>query len=211
MKKFKKVLATLALGVLAACTAFTFAACSTVRADPSDEDNTTYDVVISDTALKDVVGDGALYVTSVGQADYSTATLLAKAAVGEGNYTADNKLAADAVADGDTVVIVIGMSSKGLGGAGTDQASEEARANAFATKKDSINIIALHLGGEERRGTTSDPSIRTIAQAAKLVMVVKGGNNDGLFNTLCGETIPLYFYTKATNMQSSLKFVLGGK
>lgn len=210
MKKFKKVLVTLALGVLAACTAFTFAACSTTP-DSSDEDNTTYDVVISDTALKDVVGDGAIYVTSIGQADYSTATLLAKAAVGEGNYTADNKLAADAVADGDTVVIVIGMSSKGLGGAGTDQASEEARANAFAAKKDSINIIALHLGGEERRGTTSDPSIRTIAQAAKLVMVVKGGNNDGLFNTLCGETIPLYFYTKATNMQSSLRFVLGGK
>ena len=182
--------------------------------DDDNNDDENLDVTISDESLiADLVGH-SLWVTSIGQAaDYDTLiTLLTNSAtVGlvEGtDFTADSTLTANEVASGDTVIIVAGASTKGMGGAGVDAAGEISRAQAFAAKTD-INIIVAQLGGSARRGETSDAIFAALCPAASVTLIVSSADNDGMFsNTWCAST-PLYKYSRATNMSDSWKFLLG--
>ncbi len=74
----------------------------------------------------------------------------------------------------------------------------------FPTKN--IPILCLHLGGEERRGAQSDEFIKACLPAAKMVIVVKSGNKDGLFTGMCQElSIPLIEIDKTTEALGPLK------
>ena len=75
-----------------------------------------------------------------------------------------------------TLIIAVGGSSKGLG------AAEKVRVQKIIDKfKDSTTIIVAHIGGEARRGELSDGFIKAVLPYAQYIMVVKGGDNDGLF------------------------------
>jgi hypothetical protein len=81
-----------------------------------------------------------------------------------------------------TIVFAIGGSGKGLGAAGIDQDQELARCMAIVNKvKDKVSIIVVHIGGKPRRGALSDVFIKEITPYADYVIVVAGGDDDGLF------------------------------
>jgi hypothetical protein len=85
-----------------------------------------------------------------------------------------------------TLVVVLGASTKGLGAAGLDMDKEIARTKALlkAAKELKIKVLAMHTGGEARRGQTSNDLIKLVVPEADYVIVVATGNKDKLFNQL---------------------------
>lgn len=220
MEVFMKKVITIIVSVLMIMTlAVSFAACKDTGNDGNDGNNggntdvtpSDLDKTVSEAELQNIVGTGKLYATTIGQADLAVVNnLIVKAGVAAADYTSNNMLTADQVEDGSTVFIVVGASGKGLGGAGTDAAAELVRANAFQAKADKINIVCVHVGGSNRRGDTSDPTIRVIAGCSKVILVVEEGNSDDLFTGIANDnSIPLYEYSKSAKMLDSFKYLLG--
>lgn len=85
-----------------------------------------------------------------------------------------------------TLVVVLGSSAKGLGAAGLDMDKEIARTRALlkAAKDQGVKILAIHTGGEARRGQTSNDLIKIAVPEADYTVVVASGNKDKLFNQL---------------------------
>ena len=95
----------------------------------------------------------------------------------------------EALQNQKVLVAVVGGSSKGLGAAGIDKEEEVARAKALldAAAKKGVKVLIMHVGGEGRRGTLSDLFINAAAPYADGMIVVDGGNSDGLFNKYADE------------------------
>jgi Domain of unknown function (DUF6305) len=89
-----------------------------------------------------------------------------------------------------TLVVVLGSSSKGLGAAGLDMDKEIARATALmkAARERGVKVLAMHTGGEGRRGQTSNDLIKLVVPGADYTIVVASGNKDKLFNQLAAKT-----------------------
>lgn len=88
---------------------------------------------------------------------------------------------------GEKVLItVVGGSSKGLGAAGIDKDSEVARVQALVkeARAKGTKVLVMHIGGKGRRGKLSDMFISESAPLADKVIVVDGGDHDGLFTNL---------------------------
>lgn len=85
-----------------------------------------------------------------------------------------------------SLVIVVGASTKGLGAAGLDMPKELARGRALikAARDRKIPILAVHTGGEARRGPTSNEVIDLVVPEADHVIVVASGNKDQKFQAL---------------------------
>jgi hypothetical protein len=88
-----------------------------------------------------------------------------------------------------TLVVVVGASVKGLGAAGLDMEKETARVRALlkAARDQGVRILAMHTGGDARRGQTSNDLIQVVVPEADYVIVVASGNKDKLFNTLAAK------------------------
>jgi len=134
-----------------------------------------------------------LLITSAGQsAEVQLASVLAKRA---GLDAKLSKLATPADLENmKTLVLVLGVSMKGLGAAGLDLAKEKERITTLIkeTEKKKIPILFLHLGGEARRGQISDELITSFLPYGKMLIVTKSGNKDNLFNRICDQNnIPL--------------------
>jgi hypothetical protein len=95
--------------------------------------------------------------------------------------------------DQKVLIAVVGGSSKGLGAAGINSEQEKERSTSLLAKaKDAgVKILVMHVGGEGRRGTLSDLFIEAVVPFADRITIVKGGNHDGLFDTLKSEETPL--------------------
>lgn len=95
-------------------------------------------------------------------------------------------LQADGLVDQKVLVIVVAGSSKGLGEAGIDKDAEIARMQAVAdaAKAKGIKILVMHIGGQGRRGSLTDLFIVEAVPMADQLIVVEGGNYDGLFTQL---------------------------
>ena len=90
------------------------------------------------------------------------------------------------VGEYNTLVIVVGGSSKGLGAAGIDAEQEQARVDAIIEKlKDSVTIVVAHIGGQARRGELSDGFINAVLPYAQYLIVVEEGDSDGLYIRQC--------------------------
>jgi hypothetical protein len=89
----------------------------------------------------------------------------------------------------NTLLIVPGFSSKGLGAAGTSKEDEMERVKKLiaAAQSAKIPILVMHIGGVARRGAQSDDFNRTAVEAARHLIVVKQGNEDGFFTALAAE------------------------
>jgi len=134
-----------------------------------------------------------LLITSAGQsADVQIAGVLAKRA---GLTSTLSKGATEKdLANIKTLVLVIGVSMKGLGAAGLDlnQETERVKGLIDAAHGHNTPLLFLHLGGEARRGTLTDQMITSFLPFAQMAIVVKSGNTDGLFTRICEEkNIPL--------------------
>ena len=88
--------------------------------------------------------------------------------------------------DAKVLVAVVGGSSKGLGAAGINPEDEAARTKALlqAAKDTGKKILVMHVGGEGRRGTLSDLFITEAVPYADGMIIVDGGNQDGIFTKM---------------------------
>jgi hypothetical protein len=132
-------------------------------------------------------------ITSAGQsADVQIAAVLAKRA--GLNYELIKLATAKDIENAKTLAIVVGASLKGLGAAGLDMEKERARVAGLVAEaqKKNIPLLCLHLGGQDRRGQQTDDLISEILPLAKMAIVVKSGNHDGIFTQICqSKNIPL--------------------
>jgi len=133
--------------------------------------------------------NGPAVLTSIGQsADYEMIrVLLTRAGI---QFDLDEVIMANQLtAAYNTLVLVIGGSSKGLGAAGISADDELVRTQALITRARELNmsIIAIHIGGEARRGALSDVFISYAVPLTDFVIVVAEGNNDGLFTNLANQ------------------------
>lgn len=95
-------------------------------------------------------------------------------------------LQADGLEDEKVLITVVAGSSKGLGEAGIDKDAEIERMNtvAAAAREKGMKILVMHIGGKGRRGTLTDVFIEDAVPMADKLIVVEGGNYDGLFSKL---------------------------
>jgi len=114
------------------------------------------------------------------------------------------------LADQKVLIAVIGGSSKGLGAAGINKEQEIARARDVfnAAKNKGIRILVMHVGGEGRRGDLSDFFVNGAVSYGEKIIVVKGGNDDGLFDKLKGAEVPIITVNKIQDTQEPLTDVL---
>jgi hypothetical protein len=151
--------------------------------------------------------DQPLLITSAGQnAEVQIAAVLAKRA--GLNYTLSKLAEPRDLAGMKTLVLVLGASLKGLGAAGLDMDKEDKRVSGLVAEaeKNQMPIICLHLGGEGRRGQQTDDLISRILPHARLVIVVRSGNADGIFTKICqADKIPLIEVDKTAEAQAPLQ------
>lgn len=136
---------------------------------------------------------GPLLLTSAGQSpDLQLAGVLARRS-GVEHTVAPLATAAD-LANAKALGLVLGASLKGLGAAGIDTNKEKERVRALLAeaRRRNIPVLVFHLGGEQRRGQLTDEMVVEYFPAAHWALVVRSGNQDGLFTRLARErSIPL--------------------
>jgi len=112
------------------------------------------------------------------------------------------------------VIFAIGASLKGMGASGLTLESEEARLKKLVAfcKQKKILIIAVHLGGESKRGapgSDNERMIDAVAPFADYLVVTKDSNRDGRFTKLAKvRNIPLTEIDYALGLVDILKQVL---
>ncbi len=105
----------------------------------------------------------------------------------------------DIVKNYKIAIIVVGGSSKGLGAAGIDKEQELERAAALIKeiKERKIKLLAMHIGGDARRGILSDLFLDAVIPYADHIMIVESANMDNYFTLISKEKeIPLEMVDK---------------
>ncbi|MBT8069198.1 MAG: hypothetical protein HKP21_13030 [Xanthomonadales bacterium] len=95
-------------------------------------------------------------------------------------------LQADELQDEKVLITVVAGSSKGLGEAGIDKDAEIERMKTLAAAAGAkgMKVLVMHIGGKGRRGTLTDVFIVESVPMADALIVVEGGDYDGLFTGL---------------------------
>jgi len=149
-------------------------------------------------------------ITSCGQSpDAYTVSLLSKRI--KLDHTFDNVLKPEALKAFKTLVIVMGGSAKGLGEAGIDEKSELARVAQLLAeaKKLGVKVVAVHVGGESRRGPLSDKFIDPVVVKADYVLVTEDGNKDGAFAKLAkARHMPLQVVKQVAEVGPALRAII---
>jgi len=110
-----------------------------------------------------------------------------------------------------TVIMAIGASLKGMGASGLTVEAEEARLKKVIEycKANKIFIVAVHIGGESKRGapgSDNERMIDTVAPYADYLIVTKDGNKDGRFSKIAKQkNIPLAEVDYALNIVELMK------
>jgi len=110
-----------------------------------------------------------------------------------------------------TVIFAIGASLKGMGASGLTVETETKRLKSLIDycKKNNIFIIAVHAGGESKRGAAgsdNEKMIDAVAPFADYIIVVKDSNKDGRFTKIAkSKNIPLTEVKYALNIVDLMK------
>ncbi|MBE6973304.1 MAG: hypothetical protein E7440_05410 [Ruminococcaceae bacterium] len=175
----KKISALLLAGAMI----LSLAACGSQGSTPSSSSAAPSGETVG---LTEAFAESPILVTSGGQsADYQmVGTLMGKVGM---EYEIKNLATSADLGAAKTLIIVVGGSSKGLGAAGIDADGELARLEELMTgaKAAGLSIIAMHTGGEARRGDLSDKFIAPIFEKADYAIVVSSGDEDGLMSGIC--------------------------
>ena len=146
-------------------------------------------------------------VSSCGQSlDAETVSLLAKRNKLE--HTFNNVLKASELKGIKTLVIAMGGSAKGLGEAGIDEKGEIARVATLldTAKKNNVKVIAVHVGGDSRKGALSDKFIDPVVAKADYLIVTEDSDKSGSFSKSAqARKIPIAVVKKATDVGTALK------
>ena len=150
---------------------------------------------------------GPLLITSAGQSpDVQLANVLASRAGIE--HTLSPVAAPAELANFKSLAVVVGASLKGLGAAGIDTNKEKERVAALLAEaaRRKIPVLVLHLGGDRRRGELTDDLITAYLPSAQWALILKSGNQDGLFTRICNEKkIPLHEVDRTADGTEVLK------
>jgi hypothetical protein len=116
----------------------------------------------------------------------------------------------DDLKDMNSLVIVIGGSTKGLGAAGINTEKEMTRIEqllaAAAARK--IPIIGMHIGGKARRGELSDKFIDLVVPRVSFLMLLKEGDSDGYFSKMiASQKIGARMTEKLVELQEPIKTI----
>ncbi len=153
------------------------------------------------------VFEAPLLLTSAGQSpDVQLAVVLAKRAGIE--HTLSKLAAAKDLAGAKTLGLVVGASLKGLGAAGIDTAKEKDRVKSLLAEaaKQGIPVLFLHLGGDQRRGELTDAMVAEYLPSARMAVIVKSADHDGLFSKICQDRgIPFVAVEKTADVADVLK------
>ena len=146
-------------------------------------------------------------ITSAGQSpDALMVKILSQKA---GLHFVYDKLAyPDSLKDCKTLILVCGGSTKGLGAANIDKEQELARINKLiiAAKKGKLSIIAMHVGGDSRRGKLSDVFNSLAAKNADCLIVLKDGDKDKFFSKIAEKRkIKILYIDKILDASEVLK------
>ena len=112
-----------------------------------------------------------------------------------------------------TVIVAIGASLKGMGASGLTLEGEEARLKKLleSCRQKKIAVIAVHIGGESKRGpagSDNERMIDAVAPYADFLVVAKDGNKDGRFTKLAqAKKVPLVEVDYALGVVDVLKKV----
>jgi len=112
------------------------------------------------------------------------------------------------------VIIAIGASLKGMGASGLTLESEEARLKKIIEycKQKKIFVMAVHIGGESKRGAPggdNERMIDAVAPLADYLVVTKDSNKDGRFTKIAkSRNIPLTEIDYALGLVDIVKQVL---
>jgi hypothetical protein len=112
------------------------------------------------------------------------------------------------------VIFAIGASLKGMGASGLTLDSEEARLKKLIDfcKQKKILVMAVHIGGESKRGapgSDNERMIDAVAPFADYIVVTKDSNKDGRFTKLAkAKNIPLTEIDYALGLVDIVKQVL---
>lgn len=157
--------------------------------------------------VETAVFEQPLLITSAGQSpDVQLAVVLAKRAGIE--HTLAKLAVGKDLAGVKTLGLVVGASLKGLGAAGIDTAKEKDRVKALLAEaeKKGIPVLFLHLGGNQRRGELTDAMVAEYLPSARMAVIVKSADSDGLFSKICNERgIPLVAVEKTADAADVLK------
>ena len=150
-------------------------------------------------------------ITSAGQsADVLMVKILADKA---GISFIFEKIAPVALLDSvNSVIIVSGGSSKGLGAASIDKEDELNRIQSLiqAAKAKKLPVIVVHVGGKSRRGELSDYFNKPVAENADHLIVVKEGDHDAFFSQIAKEgQIDIQLPEKINDIQGILQAIYG--
>ena len=146
-------------------------------------------------------------ISSCGQSlDAETVSLLAKRNKLE--HTFNNVLKASELKGIKTLIIAMGGSAKGLGEAGIDEKGELGRVSALldAAKKNKVKVIAVHVGGDSRKGALSDKFIDPVVAKADYLIVTEDSDKSGSFTKSAkSRNIQIAVVKKATDVGKALK------
>lgn len=146
-------------------------------------------------------------ISSCGQSlDAETVSLLAKRNKLE--HTFNNVLQASELKGIKTLIIAMGGSAKGLGEAGIDEKGELARVGALldAAKKSNVKVVAVHVGGDSRKGALSDKFIDPVVAKADFMIVTEDSDKSGSFSKSAqSRKIPIAVVKKSTDVGRALK------
>lgn len=112
------------------------------------------------------------------------------------------------------VLFAIGASLKGMGASGLTLDSEEARLRRLIDhcKQNKIFIMAVHIGGESKRGapgSDNERMIDAVAPHADYIVVTKDSNKDGRFTKIAqSKNIPMTEIDYALGLVDIVKQVL---
>lgn len=138
-----------------------------------------------DVNKKEFKAESPVLLTSAGQ---SADVEMVKSMLGKTDIEfTDNNLATESdLGDAETLILAVGGSSKGLGAAGIDADEEIKRVSGLidAAKSKDVKIIAIHIGGEARRGELSDKFIQPTFENADYAIVVESGDSDNMMRNI---------------------------
>ncbi len=153
-------------------------------------------------------------ITACGQtADAMTVSLLSRRV--HLDHVFDQALKPEGLRGVRTLVVVIGGTVRGLGDTGAEEEKREvARIKTLlaTARQRAVSVIAVHVGGESRRGAASDRLIAAVVDEADYLIVTEAGNRDGLFTRAArARTLPLVIVNEPAEVGRELKAVLAGE
>ncbi len=126
--------------------------------------------------------------------------------------TFEKTLQPDALKGYSTLIIGIGGSVKGLGEAGIDTNEEIDRINRVIqqARQQKILVLAIHIGGQPRRGDLADPFIHAAAPKSDHIIVRNDGNKDGVFTKIAMDNkIPITTIEQTMELKDLIKQMFG--